>query len=104
MTTSTAASIACSQTSSTSRRTQSPVRYSARRLVGTGRSAGSRPRSARRRAEWARVISGPYQFVRHPIYSGILIGVLGTALATNLIGLIIVGVLVGETAGVQRDR
>jgi protein-S-isoprenylcysteine O-methyltransferase Ste14 len=39
------------------------------------------------------VTSGPYRFVRHPIYSGILTGVLGTALATNLIGLIIVGVL-----------
>jgi protein-S-isoprenylcysteine O-methyltransferase Ste14 len=39
------------------------------------------------------VTSGPYRFVRHPIYSGILIGVLGTTLATNLLGLIIVGVL-----------
>jgi protein-S-isoprenylcysteine O-methyltransferase Ste14 len=39
------------------------------------------------------VTSGPYRFVRHPIYSGILTGVLGTALATNLIGLTIVGVL-----------
>ncbi len=39
--------------------------------------------------------SGPYRFVRHPIYSGILTGVLGTALASNLIGLIIVGVLGG---------
>ena len=39
------------------------------------------------------VTSGPYRFVRHPIYSGILTGVLGTALATNLLGLIIVGVL-----------
>jgi protein-S-isoprenylcysteine O-methyltransferase Ste14 len=39
------------------------------------------------------VTSGPYRFVRHPIYSGILTAVLGTALATNLIGLIIVGVL-----------
>ncbi len=39
------------------------------------------------------VTSGPYRFVRHPVYSGILTGVLGTALATNLIGLIIVGVL-----------
>jgi protein-S-isoprenylcysteine O-methyltransferase Ste14 len=39
------------------------------------------------------VTSGPYRFVRHPIYSGILTGGLGTALATNLIGLIIVGVL-----------
>jgi protein-S-isoprenylcysteine O-methyltransferase Ste14 len=39
------------------------------------------------------VTSGPYRFVRHPIYTGILIGVVGTALVTNLIGLIIAGVL-----------
>ncbi len=39
------------------------------------------------------VTSGPYRFVRHPIYSGLLAAVLGTALATNLIGLIIVAVL-----------
>jgi protein-S-isoprenylcysteine O-methyltransferase Ste14 len=39
------------------------------------------------------VTSGPYRFVRHPIYSGILLGVLGTALATNLLGLIIVALL-----------
>jgi protein-S-isoprenylcysteine O-methyltransferase Ste14 len=39
------------------------------------------------------VTSGPYRFIRHPIYTGILTGVLGTALATNPIGLIIVGVL-----------
>ena len=45
------------------------------------------------KAEPELVTSGPYRFVRHPIYSGILTGVLGTALATNLIGLIIVGVL-----------
>jgi len=30
------------------------------------------------------VTRGPYRFVRHPIYSGILMGLLGTALATNL--------------------
>ncbi len=41
------------------------------------------------------VTSGPYRFVRHPIYSGLLAGVLGTALATNLTGLIIVAVLGG---------
>ena len=39
------------------------------------------------------VTSGPYQFVRHPIYSGLLAGLLGTALANNLIGLIVVAVL-----------
>ncbi|HXA55467.1 MAG TPA: isoprenylcysteine carboxylmethyltransferase family protein [Solirubrobacteraceae bacterium] len=40
------------------------------------------------------VTSGPYRLVRHPIYSGILLGVLGTALATNLywlIGLVVMG-------------
>lgn len=30
------------------------------------------------------VTSGPYQFIRHPIYSGLLLALLGTALATNL--------------------
>jgi protein-S-isoprenylcysteine O-methyltransferase Ste14 len=41
------------------------------------------------------VTSGPYRFVRHPIYSGLLAGVLGTALVNNLIGVIIVAVLFG---------
>jgi protein-S-isoprenylcysteine O-methyltransferase Ste14 len=47
------------------------------------------------KAEPELVTDGPYRFVRHPIYSGLLAGVLGTALATNLIGLIIVAVLGG---------
>jgi protein-S-isoprenylcysteine O-methyltransferase Ste14 len=34
------------------------------------------------------VTSGPYKFIRHPIYSGILLALLGTALATNLYWLI----------------
>jgi protein-S-isoprenylcysteine O-methyltransferase Ste14 len=41
------------------------------------------------------VTAGPYRLVRHPIYTGLLAGLLGTALATNLIGLIIVAVLGG---------
>ena len=47
------------------------------------------------KAEPELVTSGPYRFVRHPIYSGLLAGLLGTALATNLTGLIIVAVLGG---------
>jgi protein-S-isoprenylcysteine O-methyltransferase Ste14 len=47
------------------------------------------------KAEPELVTSGPYRFVRHPIYSGLLAAVLGTALVTNLTGLIIVAVLGG---------
>jgi protein-S-isoprenylcysteine O-methyltransferase Ste14 len=45
------------------------------------------------KAEPELITSGPYRFVRHPIYSGLLVGVLGTAIATNPIGLIIVVIL-----------
>jgi protein-S-isoprenylcysteine O-methyltransferase Ste14 len=45
------------------------------------------------KAEPELVTSGPYRFVRHPIYSGLLVAILGTALVTNLIGLIIVAIL-----------
>jgi protein-S-isoprenylcysteine O-methyltransferase Ste14 len=45
------------------------------------------------KAEPELVTSGPYRFVRHPIYSGLLAGLLGTALVTNLIGLIIAAIL-----------
>ena len=45
------------------------------------------------RAEPELVTSGPSRFVRHPIYSGLLLAILGTALATSLVGLVAVVVL-----------
>jgi protein-S-isoprenylcysteine O-methyltransferase Ste14 len=50
------------------------------------------------------VTSGPYRFVRHPIYSGILLAVLGTSLATNLywaIALIVIGAYFVYSARVE---
>jgi protein-S-isoprenylcysteine O-methyltransferase Ste14 len=38
--------------------------------------------------------SGPYRFVRHPIYSGLLAAMLGTALVNNLLGLVVAAVLI----------
>jgi protein-S-isoprenylcysteine O-methyltransferase Ste14 len=56
-----------------------------------GRNWGM-PMTQRARPEL--VTSGPYRFVRHPIYSGPLTALLGTTLVNNLLGLIIVAVLV----------
>jgi protein-S-isoprenylcysteine O-methyltransferase Ste14 len=39
------------------------------------------------------VTSGPYRLVRHPIYSGLLLAILGTALATNLYWLVVLLVI-----------
>jgi protein-S-isoprenylcysteine O-methyltransferase Ste14 len=39
------------------------------------------------------VTSGPYRFVRHPIYFGILLAVLGTSLATEVYWLIVAGIM-----------
>jgi protein-S-isoprenylcysteine O-methyltransferase Ste14 len=47
-----------------------------------------------KRAEPELVTSGPYRFVRHPIYTGLLTAMLGTVLVNSLFGLIVVAVLV----------
>ena len=50
------------------------------------------------------VTSGPYRYVRHPIYSGILLAILGTALATNiywLITFVVLGVYFVYSATVE---
>jgi protein-S-isoprenylcysteine O-methyltransferase Ste14 len=41
------------------------------------------------------VTTGPYHRIRHPIYTGLIVAMLGTALATTLYGLIAVAVLSG---------
>ena len=58
------------------------------------------------RAEPELVTSGPHRFVRHPIYSGLLTAMLGTALADNLLGLIVVVVLVAYfyVCGIVEER
>jgi protein-S-isoprenylcysteine O-methyltransferase Ste14 len=41
------------------------------------------------------VTSGPYRFVRHPIYSGLLLALIGTALAIDLLGMILAVLIAG---------
>jgi protein-S-isoprenylcysteine O-methyltransferase Ste14 len=48
-----------------------------------------------RREEPELVTTGPYRYIRHPIYTGLILGVLGTALASTPLGLIAVAVLTG---------
>jgi protein-S-isoprenylcysteine O-methyltransferase Ste14 len=46
-----------------------------------------------RRDEPELVTTGPYRRVRHPIYTGVILAMIGTALATTIYGLIAVAVL-----------
>ncbi len=60
-----------------------------------------------RKEEPELVTSGPYRFVRHPIYSGILLGILGTALATNVywfITFVVLGVYFIYSATVEEKN
>lgn len=41
------------------------------------------------------ITSGPYRYVRHPIYSGLLLGAVGTSLANSYLSLIIAVLLGG---------
>jgi protein-S-isoprenylcysteine O-methyltransferase Ste14 len=41
------------------------------------------------------VTTGPYHRIRHPIYTGIIVAMIGTVLATTLYGLIVAAVLAG---------
>jgi len=41
------------------------------------------------------VTTGPYRLIRHPIYTGIIVAFIGTALATSLFGLIAAVALAG---------
>jgi protein-S-isoprenylcysteine O-methyltransferase Ste14 len=57
-----------------------------------------------RKEEPELVTSGPYRMVRHPIYTGLIVAVVGTALAVNLIALaiaVIVAALFWYSASVE---
>jgi len=49
------------------------------------------------------VTSGPYRFVRHPIYTGLIVALLGSALATN-VGWFIIFLFLGSTFVWRIDR
>ncbi len=51
-----------------------------------------------RRNEPDLVTTGPYCLIRHPIYTGIILAVTGTALATSLYGLLAAAVLLAYFA------
>jgi|SRR5579863_4554345 len=56
------------------------------------------------RAEPELITGGPYGVIRHPIYTGILLGLVGTSLVTSLIGLgiaLILGIYFVSAARVE---
>jgi len=52
--------------------------------VNLGRNWSSRPTV---KEQHELVTTGPYAYVRHPIYSGIMLAALGTALVTSIFGI-----------------
>ena len=53
--------------------------------VNLGRNWSSRPTV---KEQHELVTTGPYAYVRHPIYSGIMLAALGTALVTSIFGIV----------------
>ena len=48
------------------------------------------------RVEPELIVSGPYRFIRHPIYSGLILAMIGTVLVTNVLGVVLVVLLGGS--------
>src|SRR5262245_37351240 len=68
--------------------------------VNLGRNWSPRP-AVKEHHEF--VTTGPYAYVRHPIYTGIMLAVLGTALRGNIIGISLF-VLISITFAVRIDK
>jgi protein-S-isoprenylcysteine O-methyltransferase Ste14 len=83
-------------------------------LIGLGSAVWARIHLGRQwgvpmsqRAEPELVTSGPYRFVRHPIYSGILLGAIGTAVAVGprwIVAVVALGIYFIYSATVEERR
>ena len=71
--------------------------------VNLGRNWSSRPAV---KEQHELVTTGPYTYVRHPIYSGILLAALGTALMTSIFGIVSSGApyLLGQVRINKEER